>query len=91
MDIDKYMQSMSQHEALQKQLETLIQNDKATDSVLRNSLINKRDSLQQRISELESQYREQSLLEKQLFEKERIRDLHNLQQIDKRSSYTKFK
>ena len=91
MDVNNYMNTIAGHESLQKQLESLITKDKQSDTVLRNSLINEKDSLQKQIQKLEADYREQTLLEKQLFEKQKLRDLSNLQQVDKRSTYTKFK
>lgn len=91
MDVNNYMNTIAGHESLQKQLESLITKDKQSDTVLRNSLINEKDSLQKQIQKLEADYREQTLLEKQLFEKQKLRDLTNLQQVDKRSTYTKFK
>ena len=85
------MNTIVGHESLLKQLETLIEKDKQSDTILKNSLINKRDSLQRQIQNLETEYNRQTLLEKQLYEKERLRDLTNLQQIDNRSTYSKFK
>lgn len=89
MDVNN--NSVEGHESLQKQLESLIQQDKQDDVILRNSLNNQKESLQERINHLEKEYKEQTLLEKKFIEKQNIRDQHNLQQIDKRSTYTKFK
>ena len=91
MDVNNYMNTIAGHESLQEQLESLITKDNQSDTVLKNSLINEKNSLQKQIQKLEADYREQTLLEKQLFEKQKLRDLSNLQQVDKRSTYTKFK
>lgn len=92
MDINKTIEALESHEAVRQKLESIINNDMKNDQVLRNSLINKRDFLERQINQLEEKDREHSLLEKQLFEKEKLRDLSNLhREIDKRSSYTKFK
>lgn len=92
MDINKTIEALESHEAVRQKLESIINNDMKNDQVLRNSLINKRDFLERQINQLEEKDREHSLLEKQLLEKEKLRDLSNLhREIDKRSSYTKFK
>lgn len=80
------------HSALQDKLEQVIQKDKQNDPVLRNTLINKRDSLIYQIQDKEKEYAKQTLLEKKLVEKQHIRDLSNLRlEIDKRSTYSRFK
>lgn len=92
MDVNEYMNTMSKHEALAKNLEHLINKDKQDDSLLKYGLTSQKNSLEKRIEKLEAAFKKQTLFEKQIIEKAQIRDHQNLtREIDKRSSYSKFK
>ena len=52
MDVNNYMNTIAGHESLQEQLESLITKDKQSDTVLKNSLINEKNSLQKQIQKL---------------------------------------
>lgn len=91
MDINKVMESLQSHEALQKQLEDKIDKDSRQDAMLKNTLIRNRDSKVERMNNLEAELKDLDNLEKKLLEKTYHRNINLIEQVDKRSSYTKFK
>lgn len=91
MDINNVMSALESHEKLQRQLETAIQKDKQQDKTLINSLIRERDAKLFQLQKLEEEYKDLSNVEKKILEKGQHRNINLIQQIDKRSSYSKFK
>ena len=91
MDINKVMDALQSHEVLQKQLEDRIDKDNQQDTMLKNTLIRNRDSKVERLHNLKEELKELDKLEKKLLEKCYYRNINLIEQVDKRSSYTKFK
>ena len=91
MDINKVMESLQSHEALQKQLEDKIATDNRQDTTLKNTLIRNRDSKLEHMNNLKEELNDLDNLENKLLEKAYHRRINLIEQVDKRSSYTKFK